>query len=646
MSETIETKAKRLCLQVVKKKKWRPFETLSVRPLEGNLFPFSAFINMQTREITVHMADDLEEQWAIIQSSDTDKVDFDDMLKTVCYSLIVHEHGHHTICPSSSENFQAIISGIYEAVKGNEVRKETIHSILGTVHNMFSDTVLNAVNSNKDPQKELYKKGLCYLYRMNSHYVQRSSKKKFFKQKIDKAMTLFLSQNFLFCGVEDEDSRPIRRYFPSIFLGYERYLSKLTSVFTGDEKSARALLEGDRKLMPQCLRNIEDRHQWKKMAYDYTLVIYRLLRGSYPQLRNSYTSGSGNQSGSSSGSRSDAPLDSQGQQMSDPEKKSGSPKKEKKSVGQKKKGKKSDSQGKQKDPITELLEEYEKIPPHVPLSSKVLLDFDTLDELYKKRAGKIVLESDHHSRSFPIHEQPTGSERISIEEFDHKNIDWGSTRIRHGGRGKQIDIFKRSDAIALDFSSTHESNKGLPDLAFILDSSSSMEFSPFKGDGGGQYHYAVLAFYSILRDLEEKNLAQFLRYKAINFSWSTITSPWCEYMDIESVKKTLFDYQGAATVLDPNHLKELRESRYDECLVFMLSDTCFNSRLNQEEVFEEVKGMIQDPSLEFYLFQLNTDSEFSMRVRKEGGSVQVIKNGKDFLNQSMKMTEDRYEIST
>jgi hypothetical protein len=173
-----------------------------------------------------------------------------------------------------------------------------------------------------------------------------------------------------------------------------------------------------------------------------------------------------------------------------------------------------------------------------------------------------------------------------------------------------------------------------------------MEFSPFKGDGGGQYHYAVLAFYSILRDLEEKNLAQFLRYKAINFSWSTITSPWCEYMDIESVKKTLFDYQGAATVLDPNHLKELRESRYDECLVFMLSDTCFNSRLNQEEVFEEVKGMIQDPSLEFYLFQLNTDSEFSMRVRKEGGSVQVIKNGKDFLNQSMKMTEDRYEIST
>ena len=81
-------------------------------------------------------------------------------------------------------------------------------------------------------------------------------------------------------------------------------------------------------------------------------------------------------------------------------------------------------------------------------------------------------------------------------------------------------------------------------------------------------HYAVLAFYSILKDLEQKGIAPLLNYHLINFSQDSISSGWCSYSEITKVKQTIFDYQGLGTKLDPMTLSNLRLERKDNFILF------------------------------------------------------------------------------
>jgi hypothetical protein len=177
-------------------------------------------------------------------------------------------------------------------------------------------------------------------------------------------------------------------------------------------------------------------------------------------------------------------------------------------------------------------------------------------------------------------------------------------------------------------------------LAFIFDSSISMGFDPEKGLG--EYHFAVLAVYSILQSLKKRNLAHLLNYAALNFSHRTVCSGWRGYSEINEVKRAIFRYQGLNTTLDPVALRDLRVTRRGRFIAFMLSDTGFNTLDNAVEIASEIRLATSSGIAGYFLFQLGEPSTFSEMLRKDGVPVLPVKSAEDFLHRSIEFTKELY----
>ncbi|MBM3200163.1 hypothetical protein FJZ53_04450 [Candidatus Woesearchaeota archaeon] len=616
-NSSLESHIEKLCIKVLDEKGWKTFKDIQVKALD-QLSPIGAFITLTQRQININVSNDIYkaiDDWKrdekLIGSSES-------VIEPLTYFAVVHEYGHHQYCPRTREDLQQVLEGIFEAVQGRECDAETIKGLCLNIHNMFSDTILNTINSRTDDKKESYREWLDNFYSLSGHYLKNLG----VKRRMSKSFSLFLESNQFLCNTSEKSNESIhKKYFPRFFPGFQRYRKKLLNVFTGDEELTKKVLE--RSLSEEESENLvkrfKDNSLWKKMAYDYTNILYPFIKQESKQeqemLDNSFS------------------------------------KEERQSQSQKKTSEKKDKscdkqcdnncKDKKRNPIEDILDKLLKNEKHVPYTSQFLAQFWKLDQLYKSRAGKIALYAEEQSRSSQD-EEKMSVEEMPFEEFEPKDIDWASTRIltKNGGT-KHVELYKYSNPLILPFES-EEQPVGIPDLSFILDSSISMGFKPFEGEGQGGYHFAVLAFYSILNYLEKEGLAPLLNYHMINFSDTTYSSGWRNYSELMEVKKTLFDYQGNGTTLDPKALEDLRDNRKDNLLCFMLSDTGFNSMDNEAKIIEEVDKIIGTRSIGFYLFQLGYPSRFSKAMEERNIPVQYVKSAEDFMNKSIRFSKSLY----
>ncbi len=604
---SLESHIEELCIKVLDEKGWNTFKDIQVKSLEQP-FPIGAFITLAERRINVNVSQDLYK--AVDDFIKEEKINrsSESLLEPLMYFGVVHEYGHHHYCPRSREDLQQTLEGIFEAVQGKECDSETIKGLCFYVHNMFSDTILNTINSRTDDKKESYREGLDIFYTLSGNYCKKLG----LKGRWNKAFTLFLESNQMLCNTSPVVNEKVhKKFFPRFFPWFQRYRRKLLNVFTGDEGITKKVLE--RSLSEEenetLVKRFKDASLWKKMAYDYTNIMYPFLKQASDQEKKMIENSFSKEEGSSSG-KEDKKCD----------KKCG---------------------GGKKSPIEDMIDKLLKNEKHQPYSSPFLAQFWRLDQLYKSRAGRLALyaeeqnEGNHDEENMSVEEMP-------FEEFEPKDIDWSSTRMLTKKDGtKYLELYKHSNPLILPFES-EEKPVGIPDLSFIFDSSISMDFKPFEDEGRGQYHFAALAFYSILNYLEKEGLAPLLNYYLINFSHTTYSSGWRPYAEINEVKRTLFDYQGSGTILDPKALEDLRANRRDNMICFMLSDTGFNSDENERQVIQEVDKMIGSGGIGFYLFQLGLPSTFSKAMEERNLPVHHVQSAEDFMNKAIRFSKSLY----
>lgn len=640
------------CIDIIDQKRWRPFRDFSVEFVKDQPVMFMAGISIASRQIKIVVAEDADK----ILNEFTIEAEIERLIDEILYFLVVHEHSHHMICPKTKDSFQDIIAGAYDIVSTKECRKDRIEAACFNIHNMFSDTILNVINSHTDTEKQSFRQGLISTYETDHFYqVQKRPSilgfqiPKMFVSKADKAMTLFMRSNFLMSTVDREAFDRVNfRYLPIAFLGGERYLRKLITVFTDDDDLTEQFISGDVDVgrLPSFLNRLQDRLLWKPMTVEYTKIIYRFMNQRYNQLGNSFSDSKTGQ-----GAGQGMPGNQQSQSSNDKKKGDSDgndkPKKDKGAGGRddKKKddkkdsgsgSKKNDNGSDKKNPVKDFLEKLEQqLKDSLPTPSSLLLKYPHLDDLYKRRAGKLMLSAEVGKGLNPQYDYHYGKTEMSLNEFEFKNVDWSSTVVTDDN----IMLHKRDIPFTLPFE-VDVKEGSLPDLAFIFDSSISMTFDPLAGVG--EYHYAVLAFYSIIAGLEAKSLAYYLKYYAMNFSSRSISSGWQSHNRLDVVKKAIFDYQGTGTVLDPAALRDLRENRSDNVIAFMLSDTDFNYSENIDALLHEIDMMIDCGGIGLYLFQLGAPTRFSSEVEKRGIPVQRILSAQDFMNKSIQFTKDLY----
>jgi hypothetical protein len=549
--------------------------------------------------------------------------------------------------------------GRRETIEKKEFKKEKIQELCFYIHNLFSDTVLNTINAHTDQDKQEYRDGLDFFYLLMSNY-NRSKERGFFKRRADKAHTLFINSNQLLCQTNPEIENKMRKYNARFFPGFPRYKKKLLSIFTGDESLTEALLK--RELSEESAEylagRLQDMSLWNQMSKDYTEIIYPFLRNRYnwtgnsfiPQTRKKDKSKKNSQKKQSQG------MGNSGKKQEKEMKKN---KKSQKGGGQsedKKQTEKNRTRNGEKpsNPSEDMLEDMMKNliirKGHKPFSSTYVKYAKRLDRLYNQRAGRLAIFAHDSNKESPHYEKNLGKEELPLDQMITRGVDWGATKIINRKDGKKdIHIYSGDFPIVLPFE--HEENPGgIPDLSFIFDTSSSEKFDPFKGYG--EYHYACLAFYSILNYLEENGLAPLINYNIINFSDITIPSGWKTYSEIFEIKRILFDYQSGATILNPSALEEMRITRKDNFISFMLTDGGFNLRNNTLDVIKEIENIVNSGAAGFYLFLLNSDVGFAREHENSRNFINAmndlkvpvhpISSSKDFLYKTIEFGKNLY----
>jgi len=597
---------------------------------------------------------------------------FDEAFRKAHYMLVCHEYGHHKYSPRSKELFELMINSIYDVVGPREWNVEKMTQLIGQISNMFTDTVVNAVNAATDEKKQDFRDGYNILYLTAQGFSQRKK-----LGGADKAMSVFMNSNYFLTQQSPEMHNKISHYFKKLFPSLPRYTRKVLNIMLGDSQLVDKVLE--HKVTPQMEESIVarlmDTSQWGAKSKAYAEVMYPLMRSIYSELENSFTRKDPKQGNSGSPKEQPpqkAPPKPQKQKEQKPGKE-GSPdekkqqekkqdgKKEGEGSGQKKeeKDKKQDDQKNgcaadgQKDKEKSTAGKYDsKLDEairrrllndkqlHTPYSSSFLRDYGSLNTHYEKLADRFRILMEDLDKQAPNYDVLPGREKMPLSEFSRKNIDWASTKVIKRDDGtSQVELYRKVCPITLPIPK-EEGPGGIWDISFIFDSSSSMGFDPYHNRG--DYHFCCLGVYAILKDLEERGLAPFVNYHAMNFSNQTISSGWQPYSNIEKIKRTLFDYQGWGTALDVDKLRELKTRRLDNFLNLMFTDYGFNTVENAQEVTEEIINMTNGGGIGFLLFQMYGHNELTQKLEKNGVPVIIVNSGEDFMNKSFKFAKDFY----
>ncbi len=621
--KALQRDLERLCGEIIDQKEWRNFDDLQVKVEPNNSSVFSAGITFAERQIKISTVPTLREDVQRFLNDEEIKLDVDEAMDTIFYSVLNQEYGHHRHCPASANGMQEIVDGCYEAIKARTISQKGVEEKCILLHNMISDTILNAINGHCDDDREQYRRGLDLTYSIMDHYSRTHEKEYKKMRKRNQAFYLFLEGNLALSQGSADIRQKLARHRPFIF-GFKRYARKLVDCFTDDKILSQAVLSNaaERESMDQIIERIGDPAQWREISRRYTDIIYPYLDGNDQRLGNSF-SREGDEDSS--------------------EKKQGKKQREKDATPS--------SPGTPQEPLDEQGDKIRRMVGRIAnkdntkgtprLSSSRTqpgTSFPVLDNYYRERAERIPILAEEQGYELPL-------ERQEVEgRFDISRIDWSGTRIgqRDEDGRRAVTLVERTMPISLPFMGA-ETPMGAPDICWIIDSSCSVEFNPLAAEGKrGDYDYAALAVYGTLAGLEQQGVAYLLNYQVINFSTKTESSGWCSYPEKERFLRTALAYQGGSTSLDVNVLRTMRTTRRDNVMAFMLSDTFLNEEKNTQEVLTEIDAMKDEGGVGLYLFQLGNHSPFSRALIERGIPVLQISSMEDFMNLSIRITKDVY----
>lgn len=243
------------------------------------------------------------------------------------------------------------------------------------------------------------------------------------------------------------------------------------------------------------------------------------------------------------------------------------------------------------------------------------MDFETLDILYRSRATEVKIESEVvRKRSLAFDIAYISREELGSDFPSFDCIDWGATRIFGHGPPK---LYQKKIPVTYETPAKLEM-ASFPDILFIIDSSGSMRWNP-RG-GTGPYDSLLRAIYSVFNFLERHNKAQYMKFGVVNFSGTTMATPWHSFVDLNEVKKSLFQYQGGGTKLDCAVVRQIVQASTDRFLCLMVTDAQIS---NAQEVFTTIQ-LMSGSGNGFAFVQIGRPSPLSEQFQTAGFDVHVI----------------------
>lgn len=624
----------RICDQILEEKRWRRFQDLRII-FTPKGFPVRAHLALNDRRIQLTVSRRFEPLVQSMIQKHQLGVDTESACEAIVYHLLVHEYNHHHYCPQSVFLFEQIINGIRRVVEKKEIRESNIRRVCLEIHNMFSDTVINAIESQSDQSKR-YRLGqdlaqlLVLFYRSQTKWSGKS----------DKAMRLFLESNMLLSATSDEIYEQVRHYLPKFLWNQERIVRDIIELFLQEPALVERTLTKD---LLDCdateiVKRLCDYKQWPVQAEDYARIIYPYLKQSHEWLENAFAEYEAEPAalskirearfGNSRGRKGEAGTTAQaGNGDLAPGKAAGQPL----ASSYKRQFRSDPAVGTKEKPTPESNNSATPLKG-AGTSDLKKHDYESLNRFYEERAGNIRLEGELVDQSLEV---LTGIEETDLSNLSKLRLSSSFVLTRPDG-SLYLSLKKRSFPLTID-SRGSESVSGLPDLCFVFDSSGSMAFSPAAEQG--EYHIALLAFYSILHELEAKGLASLLRFNALNFSDTTFASGWRPYYEIEAVKRVLLQHQNGGTKIDVGKLAAIRHERKDSYLLFLLSDLDIS---NVSELEAELIKTHQSKAAHVSIFKLGGENLLSARLEEAGMNIFYIRTAADFMKGSITIARTVY----
>jgi len=112
----------------------------------------------------------------------------------------------------------------------------------------------------------------------------------------------------------------------------------------------------------------------------------------------------------------------------------------------------------------------------------------------------------------------------------------------------------------------HLTEKQIPDLLLVLDSSGSMNWNYLAKSAKGVYHTALMAAFAALHFAARKGV----KFSVINFSNRADVCDWT--VDYQKAERTLLRYQGGGTHLPIKNIVKQTENSERDCLIFIITD--------------------------------------------------------------------------
>ena len=122
-----------------------------------------AAINTHSWEIQLTVDPEIEKK--AVQSFPNNT---EDVLSDMIYMVLSHEKGHWEYCPFDIEYFEAIYSGVSDAIT-QEWNKDYVDKFAPRIANQFMDIIVNTNLAFKDREKKRCKEGIYNFY--NNSYI-------------------------------------------------------------------------------------------------------------------------------------------------------------------------------------------------------------------------------------------------------------------------------------------------------------------------------------------------------------------------------------------------------------------------------------------------------------------------------------------
>lgn len=181
-------------------------------------------------------------------------------------------------------------------------------------------------------------------------------------------------------------------------------------------------------------------------------------------------------------------------------------------------------------------------------------------------------------------------ERVSLSD-----LKLSATRLLPiAGRPPDLWLYRREQPLTVA-----TPGRGLVprDLAWIVDSSESMRWSPLAVDDGGKFDRLLRTVFGVWRWLERRGLADAMRHAAVNFSTRTFCSGWQAWRDRHVVERVLFHHQNGKTVLDCEVTLRSLLAASRPCVALFVTDGELSRRDDVRDAFQVLRATGHEPVL-------------------------------------------------